>query len=233
MLFKMKKHIPNTITCLNLFSGILAVISAYNADYKMTLIFVIISAIFDFFDGLFARWLKAYSPMGKELDSLADVISFGLVPGMVVYSLLEPLSDICLVLPYFAFLITVFSALRLAKFNIDERQSSSFIGLATPANALFWVALAFEYASKSNNSMFLWIVFVSCFVSAFLLVCELPMFSFKMKSLKWKDAYQQITFLVGVLLLLLCFQIAGVYYSIIWYVFLSLIFYRKNIKKTS
>lgn len=229
---KLKKHIPNTITCLNLYSGIMAVISAYNADYKMTLIFVLFSAIFDFFDGLFARWLKVFSPMGKELDSLADVISFGLVPGMVAFSLLKPLSETYFVLPYFAFVITVFSALRLAKFNIDERQTSSFIGLATPANALFWVALAFDYAStKSNNSTFLWVIFVSCFVSAFLLVCELPMFSFKMKSLKWRDSYQQITFLVGVLLLLLCFQIAGVYYSIIWYVFLTLIFYCWGKKK--
>ena len=223
----LKKHIPNSITCLNLFSGILATISAYEADYKLTLLFVLFSAVFDFFDGLSARWLKAYSPMGKELDSLADVVSFGMVPGMVAYSLLKPLSETFVLVPYVAFVITLFSALRLAKFNIDERQTSSFIGLATPANALFWVALAFEYHEMSSP-VFLWGVFACCLVSSFLLVCELPMFSFKIKSLKWQDAYQQIIFLAGVLALIISFGIAGLCYSIVWYLFLSLLFYIKN-----
>ena len=226
-----KKHIPNTITCLNLFSGILATMSAYNENYELTLILVLLSAVFDFFDGLFARWLKANSSIGKELDSLADVVSFGLVPGMVAFSLLKPLSEVCVVLPYCAFLITIFSAVRLAKFNIDDRQTSSFIGLATPANALFWVALAFAYADVSSQ-VFLWILLLMSFASSGLLICELPMFSFKMKSLKWQDAYQQIIFLIGVIGLILVFEIVGMCYSIIWYIILSFIFYMSSRRKS-
>ena len=143
----MKKHIPNTITSLNLFSGSIAIVMAFEGAYIWVVFWVIIAAIFDFFDGMAARLLNAYSDIGKELDSLADVVSFGVAPAVAVFTLLrndiiyhESLIFIQPYIPYLAFVIPIFSALRLAKFNIDERQTSSFIGLPTPANALFWIS---------------------------------------------------------------------------------------------
>ena len=142
------KHIPNTLTCLNLFSGCLAIIAAYNADFTMASVFIVAGAIFDFFDGMSARMLKAYSPLGKELDSLADMVTFGVAPAMMIFTILRGITNcgcmsefISEYIPYLAFVIAAFSALRLAKFNIDERQTSSFIGMPTPANALFLVIL--------------------------------------------------------------------------------------------
>ena len=123
----MKKHIPNFITCLNLFSGCVAVYLAFNGHHEGAFIAIMLSAVFDFFDGFASRLLKAYSPMGKELDSLADMISFGLAPGAIVFSLLST-TGVGEYLPFVAFLIPIFSGLRLAKFNIDDRQTSSFIG---------------------------------------------------------------------------------------------------------
>ena len=141
------RHIPNTVTCLNLFSGCIACVMAFEANYIWAAFFILLSSVFDFFDGLLSRMLKAYSPMGKELDSLAYDISFGVAPALIVFSLFkevhypEFLTGIAAYVPYAAFLIAIFSALRLAKFNIDERQTSSFIGLPVPAGALFWASL--------------------------------------------------------------------------------------------
>ena len=140
------RQIPNTLTSLNLFSGCVAIIFAYNSDYWWASLFIVIGAVFDFFDGMTARLLKVHSPLGKELDSLADDVTFGVAPAMMVYSLFRNQLDcdcyhefISYCVPFAAFIIAVFSALRLAKFNIDERQTSSFIGLPTPSNALFWI----------------------------------------------------------------------------------------------
>ena len=141
------RNIPNTITSCNLFCGCIASYMAFHSKYELALLFIVLGATFDFFDGMTARLLHVSSPIGKELDSLADDITFGLAPAAIAFSLfkevnypdfLQPLSGI---MPYTAFLIAVFSALRLAKFNLDERQTSSFIGMPTPANALFWGSL--------------------------------------------------------------------------------------------
>src|ERR1035437_3641113 len=140
----MKKHIPNFITCLNLFSGCVGVYLAFQGNFQGAFIAIIVSAVFDFFDGFAARLLKAYSPMGKELDSLADMVSFGLAPGAIVFSLLSE-TGINEWLPYLAFIIPVFSGLRLAKFNIDASQTTSFIGLPVPANAIFWAGLVYSF----------------------------------------------------------------------------------------
>jgi Phosphatidylserine synthase len=140
----MKKHIPNTLTSLNLFSGSIATVMAFQEEYTWVVVWVIIAALFDFSDGFAARLLKAYSPIGKELDSLADMVSFGLAPSIAAFRFLSDntirISQNLIIveyLPYIAFLLAIFSALRLAKFNVDERQSESFIGLNTPANAMF------------------------------------------------------------------------------------------------
>ncbi len=143
----MKKHIPNTITCCNLVSGCIAIVSAINGSPELALLWIIIGAVFDFFDGMSARLLGVSSPIGKELDSLADVVTFGVAPSTIIFHQLsvmvypEFLTSLHEYIPYCAFIMAAFSALRLAKFNLDERQTTSFIGLPTPANALFWGSL--------------------------------------------------------------------------------------------
>ena len=201
------KNIPNSVTCLNLFSGCIASVAAFNAEFETAAVFIALAAIFDFLDGMLARLLKAYSPLGKELDSLADLISFGMAPALLVFSYLKLstfwatgfLADY---LPYTAFLIAVFSGLRLAKFNIDTRQTTSFIGLPVPANALFWVG--------------------TCFYSG-LLVSEIPMFSLKFKNLSFKDNYIRYLLIAGAVVLIVVFGVSGLAATIGLYLILSIL----------
>ena len=182
----MTKHIPNTITCLNLLSGCLAVVFAFAGNYPAVVACIAVSAIFDFCDGLAARLLHAYSPMGKELDSLADLISFGLAPALMSYNiLLEVLPPIYSWVAYATMLIPVFAALRLAKFNIDDTQTTTFRGLPVPANALWWIG-ACELLVNHNNTATIVCFVASIFVFSFLMVCNLPMFSLKFKGLGWR-----------------------------------------------
>ena len=223
------RNIPNAVTCMNLFSGCIASVMAFEARYDMALLFVILSAVFDFFDGLLARALNAHSIIGKDLDSLADDISFGVAPSAVVFSLLREASypaaaSACAAwLPYAAFLISVFSALRLAKFNNDSRQASSFIGLPVPANALFWsawVAGSHQWLAQSCSPF---VVVAAVCVSSWLLVSEIPMFSLKFKNLSWNDNKLRFFFLAGCVPLLLLLGINGFAAIILWYVLLSLL----------
>lgn len=229
------RHIPNTITCFNLFSGCIASVMAFEARYELAFLFIIIGAVFDFFDGMTARLLKAYSPIGKELDSLADDITFGIAPALIVFSFLkEPsmiypdfLQGLREYVPYFAFLLAVFSGLRLAKFNVDERQTSSFIGMPTPANALFWGALIIggrEFLLLHCNVIFILLAIV---IFSLLLVSEIPMFSLKFKNLSWKDNKVSFIFLFISAPLLVFLGISGFAAVIAWYIILSL-FTRKN-----
>ena len=187
---RITRHIPNTLTCLNLFSGCIACVMAFEFKYDWALTFIIISAVFDFLDGMSARVLHAPSPIGKELDSLADDISFGLVPSVIIFSLLREMtypdwmSSFQEYVPYFAFLIAIFSALRLAKFNIDERQTSSFIGLNTPANTLFWAAAAAQYHDwLIQGGVVLYGLLVCIVLCSLLLVAEIPLVGLKLKKL--------------------------------------------------
>lgn len=221
-----KKHIPNTITCCNLFVGILAVLAAYNGAFLYALGFVLLAALFDFLDGMMARLLKAYSPLGKELDSLADMISFGLLPGMIAFKMLQT-TFFPWWMAYLGFLLTIFSALRLAKFNIDERQTSSFLGLATPANALFWAGVAIQFDGVQEWSTYLLLPLV--FLFSYLLVCEVPMFSLKFKSLKWNDNKIRYIFLIGSVVALVVFKLSAISIIILWYLLLSFI---EKIRKT-
>lgn len=225
----MKKYIPNFITCLNLFSGSIAVIMAYNANYKATLILILLAALFDFLDGFAARLLKAYSPMGKELDSLADVVSFGLAPAMVAYALLEA-SSWPFWVAYVGMIIVVFSALRLAKFNIDERQTDNFIGLATPANAIFWAGLGYSFSSLLVFQPVVIIVLIILF--SLLLTSEIPMFSLKLKTLSWKANSWQWTLIGGAILLIAFFRLDAFAPIILLYIGLSLcrLMFKSNLK---
>jgi len=160
----MKKHIPNFITCLNLFSGCVASYLAFKGNYQGAFVAILFAAVFDFLDGFAARLLKAYSPMGKELDSLADMISFGLAPGAIVFSLLTD-TGINEWLPFAGFLIPVFSGLRLAKFNIDDRQTSSFLGLPVPANAIFWAGIVYSFSPFLTNNLWFFLLLIGYSVS--------------------------------------------------------------------
>ena len=218
----MKKHIPNTITLLNQFSGIVACIFAYNSRFDLALLFVLIGATLDFMDGAMARLLHVSSPLGKELDSLADVITFGLVPGMIAFRLLGPLAEVWEYMPYLGFLITLFSTYRLGKFNIDERQTTSFIGLATPANAIFWLGLAYGYQSLLS-AVSPWFILVAVVVSSYLLVCELPMFSFKFHNFGWAENRIRYMFIIGAIVLAVVFFRQSLPLIILWYILLSVV----------
>lgn len=224
------RQIPNTVTCCNLFSGCIASYMAFQGNYTLATLFIILGAIFDFFDGMLARLLHVSGPMGKELDSLADDITFGFAPATVVFSLfhevyypdfLMPLKDF---LPFAAYLIAVFSALRLGKFNIDPRQSSSFIGLPTPANALFWSSLTVGAHSFLTSTSFnaLYLLALVCIMS-YLLIAELPMFSLKFKNLSWTDNKVTYLFLIVCIPLLAVWQLSGFAAVIGWYIILSII----------
>lgn len=217
-MFMITKHIPNTITSLNLFSGSVGVVMAFQANYQIALACMLLAAVFDFCDGLSARALHAYSSIGKELDSLADVVSFGFLPATMVYQMLTVASDNAY-LPFAAYIITVFSALRLAKFNVDERQTSSFIGLATPANAIFWAGLVASYHPYAE--VYPYAVIVLILLMSFLLVAEVPFFSLKFKNLKWKDNSIRFIFLIVSVVLLLVLRLDAFMWIILAYILMA------------
>ena len=217
-----KKHIPNTITCCNLISGCVATYFAFLGDFEMALLFIIIGAVFDFFDGMSARLLGVSSPIGKELDSLADDITFGFAPSAIVFSYLCTFHTHLVWMPYLAFVMAAFSALRLAKFNLDERQALGFIGLPTPANALFWGSLVCgltEYEVTFDGLE--WIILVGTFISCYLLIAEIPMFALKFKHWGWKGNEIKYVFVLSCVPLLLLLGVSGFAAIIAWYVVLS------------
>ncbi|MCM1035695.1 MAG: CDP-diacylglycerol--serine O-phosphatidyltransferase [Paludibacter sp.] len=202
----MKKHIPNMLTCCNLLCGAAAVYLTTQQAYTWAFILIIIAAVFDFFDGFVARLLHVSSPIGKELDSLADNITFGLTPSMMLMCLLLHHTT----LGYWsmlAFLMAAFSALRLAKFNLDTRQSDSFIGLATPANAVFWASLVTCLNTFVPQIPLWagWMLLAGSWFSCWLLMAEIPFFALKFHNFSWKDNQVRYIFLIGSLfIILLC-----------------------------
>ncbi len=206
----MKKLVPNIITCCNLLSGALAVMLAAEGLFHCAFGMILLGAIFDFFDGMSARALKVNNPIGKEIDSLADVITFGLAPSVMLMQAIRLATENSNYAwgwwSAVALIMAAFSALRLAKFNIDERQTSSFIGLATPANAIFWGALIAAFPDMASWAQFMpWAMLAVMAVSCWLLICELPLFSLKFKNLSWQDNKVRYIFLIGcVLIIALC-----------------------------
>ena len=229
----MKKHIPNTITCLNLISGCIATYFAFQSNYGMALLFIVIGAVFDFFDGMVARLLHVSSPIGKELDSLADDITFGFAPSAIVFGFLKEIgaeanSSLILhsSLPFVVFVMAAFSALRLAKFNLDERQALGFIGLPTPANALFWGSLIVgsgDWLKTFIGPNLSLVILAGVFISCWLLVAEIPMFALKFKTWGWKGNEIKYVFLITCLPLLILLGISGLAVIIAWYVVLSVL----------
>jgi CDP-diacylglycerol---serine O-phosphatidyltransferase len=239
---QIKNNIPNIITSLNLFSGCLAIIAVINWKLEVAGILVFIAAIFDFLDGMAARLLHAHSAIGKELDSLADVVSFGVAPGLIMFNLIQINSDplpgnssYLVFAPYLALLIPIFSALRLAKFNIDERQSDNFLGLPTPANAFVFASLPmifiFQYEPMaSNNAGFLDLLFqplvltALCILFSWLLVSEIPLFAMKFKSFSWKENDYKYIFLLVSLGLIIWLKFIAIPATILLYILFSVIF---------
>lgn len=231
------RNIPNSITCCNLISGCIATYNAFLGDIRMALLWIIVGAVFDFFDGMSARLLKVSSPIGKELDSLADDITFGFAPSAIIFyelSIMEYPSELLMLkpyLPYFAFVMAAYSALRLAKFNLDERQSLGFIGLPTPANALFWGALFVGAQNFMESTAYMLpVVLLMICVSCWLLIAEVPMFALKFKQWGWKGNEVKYIFLISCLPLLMIFGITAFSVIIAWYVLLSVVVNLRNKK---
>jgi CDP-diacylglycerol--serine O-phosphatidyltransferase len=226
-----KKHIPNSITLLNLLCGCIALVFVTNSDFEMAFYFVCLGIFLDFFDGFFARLLKVSGPLGLQLDSLADMVTSGVVPGYVMFFMLSNSQheiSASPLLPYLGFIITLGSCYRLAVFNIDTRQTNSFIGLPTPANALFILSLplVLKYSDSLITLEILtsqWVLLIITLFSAYILNAEIPLFSLKVKKFSFKHNALQIGFLFLSFLLLVFFQYAGIPLIIISYVLLSIV----------
>lgn len=254
-----KKHIPNAITCCNLLCGCLAIVQAFEGNLVWAAYLVGIAAVLDFFDGFAARMLKVSSPIGKDLDSLADMVTFGVVPGVMMFKLLQinefsyenAVYSFGFVkgVEFLAFIIPIFSAIRLAKFNNDIRQSDSFIGVPTPANAILigsltliilpFIKKQFYNLSNQTKENFMDVAapselvdrlfFIHCLllfitvVFSFLLVSELPLFALKFKHFKWTGNEIRFVFLGLSLVMLITLQFVGIPLIIIMYILLSLI----------
>lgn len=225
-----RKHIPNTITCLNLFAGCIAIVYGYEGSYYTSALFIGLAAIFDFLDGLAARVLHAYSNMGKELDSLADMVSFGVAPGVILYSYLFTqciITGTPTIWAWTGFLLPIFSALRLGKFNLDERQSTSFLGLPTPANALFWSFSIGSFLQSFTDMNFNPLLIVlGILITSGLMVSEIPMFSLKFKNAYWKSNQIRYIFLISCLPLLIVFKENAIAPCMLLYMILSLTYFR-------
>lgn len=231
----MKKHIPNFITCLNLFSGCVAAVYAVKAveisDLKVVTYLMLLAAFFDFIDGFAARLLNAPSIIGKELDSLADMVSFGFVPGVILFTILKhSLAPDFQYLAYSGFIVTVFSALRLAKFNVDERQSDRFIGVPTPINALFIGSFAFILDSYPIVNWVLehppYFIFLLIIIQSYLLVCELPLIALKFKSFDWNSNKLRYILIISSMVFIILFKFAAVPLILFIYILLSLVQYK-------
>jgi CDP-diacylglycerol--serine O-phosphatidyltransferase len=238
-----QKHIPNAITLMNLLCGCIAMVFALSNDFEMAFNFVSLGIFLDFFDGFFARLFQVSSPLGLQLDSLADMVTSGVVPGIVMYQLLGSSSGypklgwIIEPFPFLGFLIALGSCYRLANFNIDTRQTDSFIGLPTPANALFILSL--PLVLLNSDSMLVlelltnpWVLVVITLLSVYMLNAEIPLFSLKIKKFSLKGNALQIGFLICSLVLVTSFQYAGIPLIILIYVLLS-VAVNKGFKTTS
>ena len=225
-----KKQIPNLLTLLNLLCGCIAVVFVSELKFDLAFYFVSLGILFDFFDGFFARKFGVSGPLGVQLDSLADMVTSGVVPGFVVFKLLSD-SDMFgtqSVLPYIGFIITLGACYRLANFNIDTRQSDSFIGLPTPANALFIMSLPLVIADYQNVQFFeilmnKWVLIGITLLSAYIMNAEIPLFSLKIKDFSFQKYKLQIGFLIVAILMIIMLRILAIPLIIVMYILLSVV----------
>lgn len=218
----MKRNLPNFLTCCNLICGCFGIVFVLEGRDIPAAYMVWLACLFDFFDGFTARMLKVNSNIGKELDSLADMVSFGVLPSLVMYKLISASTDSSF-LPYAGFAIAVFSALRLAIFNVDETQRDSFRGLNTPANSLFITSLPLLYNDVGKWLYNAWVLVAITLVFSLLLVSRIDFFALKFKNFNWQDNKMRFTFLTLSVLLLISLQIPAIPVIILLYLVLSLI----------
>ena len=216
------RHIPNLLTCCNLLCGCIGIFFATRGFYANAAYLIWAALIFDFLDGFSARMLKVQSLIGKELDSLADMVTFGVLPSFILFGMMRD-SDLPAFLPFLAFLVAIFSALRLAKFNIDERQHTDFIGLPTPANALFISSLVFLLGTRLDILTHPYALISITVIFSFLLVSPLKMFSLKLDKGGWTKNGIKIIFLLISILCLVVFGLAGIPLTIFIYLLLSVL----------
>jgi len=238
---EIKKHIPNTLTLMNLASGLVAITLTFEGNYVLAGLFIFLAAVFDFLDGTAARLLHAYSEIGKQLDSLADMVSFGVAPGIMVFRMLSGHCDgSCNMLermhitPYFAMLIPLCSALRLAKFNIDLRQEVNFIGLPTPANAIFFASVPLVLYAQPGLFSVLHLDFLVTFFSntrilailtvffSYMLISDFKIFSMKLKHMSWEGNQLRYIFLIISVTLLILFFLSAIPLIIMIYILMSI-----------
>ena len=231
----LKRNFPNALTCGNLLCGCVATVFALRGDYGVAMTAVVAGAVFDFFDGFAARLFGVSSPLGKELDSLADDVTFGVAPAAIVFSLLSNATmpfggnTFRMLIPYVAFLMAAFSALRLAKFNLDTRQSHSFIGMPTPANTLFWSALAVGYGEELSTWPYAVPALVAGIIlSCYLMIAEIPMFALKFTSFGWSANRLRYSFLLVSIALLAILGLPGFSAVVVLYVLLSVLVSRRH-----
>lgn len=240
---KIRQYIPNTLTVLNLLCGLISLIMTFEGNYVYASILIFMAGVFDFMDGNAARMLKAYSELGKQLDSLADVVSFGVAPGIMVFRMMsDQCAGSCNVLeqmhitPYFAMLIPICSALRLAKFNIDLRQEVNFIGLPTPANAIFFASIPLVLYVQPGLFSLIQFDFLVTFFSntriltiltiffSYLLISEFKIFSMKFKNMAWNGNQLRYIFLISSVVLFALFSLSAIPIIIVLYVLISIFF---------
>lgn len=231
------KHIPNTITCCNLLSGCVSILLLCQNHVLGASLMIFIAAVFDFFDGFAARLLNAKSPIGGELDSLSDVVSFGVAPSFIIAMLLSKTGISWLVanvniFPMLAFILAAFAAVRLAKFNIDTRQSSSFIGLPVPAVGLFIASLPLMLAQISTDSALYnfvvnpYFLLAAVAIFSWLMISEVPFFSFKIKNLKFKENILRYFVVIFAIVAVIILKLVALPFVFLFYIVLSVICYR-------
>lgn len=234
-----KNNLANAFTLGNLFSGCVGIVHLFSGDYQTTAICIIISLFLDFFDGFIARAMNSSSNLGGQLDSLADMVSFGFLPGVAMMKMLEPFGsqffgiELPFEIKYFGFLITLFSCLRLAIFNLDDDQKYYFKGLNTPSNTIliFGIYLLttpyFPFQNYTENELSILILTLITIISSWLLISPIKMIAMKFKSKQLKDNYPKLVLLVGGILILLIFKTVGIPLIIIYYILISLIFQKQ------
>ena len=232
---KIIRQIPNTITCLNIISGCMAIVCAARASepmwglpgFQWAYIFIGVAAVADFCDGMAARLLHAYSELGKQLDSLCDCVSFGGAPAMLLYHTLSQ-AGVTGILPWCSFLIPVAGALRLARFNIDTRQTTSFIGLPIPANAIFWIGYTSMALSGTGVMLLPWILLPSLVLECWLMLSPLPILSLKFQNLRWKGNEPRWVLAAATVAAVDWMGLGGLMWLIVFYVILSLLHFNRT-----
>jgi CDP-diacylglycerol---serine O-phosphatidyltransferase len=219
-----RKHVPDLFTALNLLAGCFGIVALFEGKPAVASSLIIVGAIFDFFDGFFARLLKAGSPLGKELDSLADLITFGLLPAFLVFYILRENSDGYY--PYISFILVVAAAFRLARFNLDSGQKDDFTGLPTPANAFFFAGLVNIYLVEWRSFMFFFdepnLLAVVVILLSYLMVSDIRFLSLKFPTIRWRENIYRYMVITAGLILIIFLRMEGIFFAILFYMILSI-----------